>query len=219
MGRQKGESWATSVQIPDHDEPFGRNGMEQTRSSLLRRVRDLDDATGWNEFDQLYRPMLVSYARQRGLRPEEADEIAQECMSALVPRIKTITEKDSFRGWLRGMVANKVSDYLKQRGKHRRAGTDLLSQTPAADQSPEELWQRQWNETHLRYCIERLRVEYAPHTLQAFAMYVLQDRPVQEIKRQLGMTANQIYVAKARVLARIRERFGEMIESLYGESS
>ncbi len=40
-----------------------------------------------------------------------------------------------------------------------------------------------------------------------------------EIKRQLGMTANQIYVAKARVLARIRERFGEMIESLYGESS
>ena len=137
MGWHEGESWATSAQIPDRDERFGRNGMEQTRSSLLRRVRDLDDATGWNEFDKLYRPMLVSYARQRGLHPEEADEIAQECMSALVPRIKTITEKDSFRGWLRGMVANKVSDYFKRRQKHRRAGTDLLSQTPAADQSPE----------------------------------------------------------------------------------
>ena len=193
--------------------------MERTRSSLLRRVRDLDDATGWDEFDRLYRPLLVTYARQRGLRLEEADEIAQQCMTALVPRMQTFTRKSSFRGWLRGMVDHKVSDFLTQSRKHRRAGTELLAQTPDPGRTPEELWQQQWNHTHLAYCLDSLRIDYAPHTLQAFAMYVLQERPVKEISRRLGMTPNQIYVAKTRVMARIRERFGEMIDSLYGASS
>ena len=193
--------------------------MEPTRSSLLRRVRNLDDATGWDEFDKLYRPILVIYARRRGLRPEEADEIAQQCMTALVERMQTFAPKSSFRGWLRGMVDHKVNDYLTQRRKHRRADTDLLARTPDPGRSPEELWQEQWNRVHLDFCIKRLRTDYAPHTLQAFAMYVLEERPVKEISRRLGMTPNQIYVAKTRVMARIRERFADTIDSLYGAPS
>jgi hypothetical protein len=55
-----------------------------TRSSLLSRVRDLQDADGWMRFDQLYRPMLIEYARHRGLRQEAAEEIAQQCLAAIV---------------------------------------------------------------------------------------------------------------------------------------
>jgi len=193
--------------------------LDQTRSSLLRRVRDLGDAAGWDEFDKLYRPMLVGYALQRGLRAEEAEEIAQQCMTALVPRMPGFNRVSSFRGWLRGMVAHKVSDYIKQRGRHRRADTVLLSTTPDDGDGPDELWQRQWNQTHLEFCIDSLRTEFAPHTLQAFAMYVLQEQPVKEIAAHLGMTPNQIYVAKNRVMTRIRERFDDVIEALYGRST
>jgi RNA polymerase sigma-70 factor (ECF subfamily) len=133
--------------------------------------------------------------------------------------MQTFAPKSSFRGWLRGMVDHKVSDYLTQRRKHRRADTELLARTPDPGRTPQELWQQQWNRIHLDYCIDGLRIEYAPHTLQAFAMYVLQERPVKEISRRLGMTPNQIYVAKSRVMARIRERFGNMIDGLYGAGS
>ena len=58
--------------------------MPATRSSLLSRVRDLDDSDGWVEFDKLYRPLLIEYAQQRGLSFEEAEEIAQQCLIAIV---------------------------------------------------------------------------------------------------------------------------------------
>ena len=190
--------------------------FEQTRSSLLRRVRNLDDATGWEEFDRLYRPMLVGYARRRGLRTDEAEEIAQQCLTAIVARIQTFERRRSYRAWLRGMVDHKVSDHLADRQRHRRADTDQLARTPGPAEPPESLWQQEWNQTHLTYCIDCLRADFASHTLQAFAMYVLEDQPVPHISRCLGLTPNQIYVAKSRVMARLRERFGDLIDGLYG---
>ena len=190
--------------------------MTGTRSSLLLRVRDLEDTDGWGEFDRLYRSMLVGYARCRGLPTEAAEEIAQQCLTAIVSGIQRFKRQRSFRGWLRGMVDHKVSDYLLQHRRLRQADTDLLRNTCDPSPSPAELWQRQWNTMHVRRVMSRLRAEFARHTLQAFWLYVLQDRPVDEISKTLGMTPNQIYVAKARVTHCIRERLGDMLDGLYG---
>lgn len=198
---------------PENTDPDSLTG---TRSSLLRRVRDLSDVEGWGQFDRLYRPMLIGYARARGMPPHAADEIAQQCLTAIVSRIQRFERQRSFRGWLRGMVDHKVSDYLKRDRRDRQADTDLLRDLRDPAPSPGELWQRQWNQAHLRHLFAHLRTNFARHTLQAFWLYVLQGRPVAEIATMLGMTPNQIYVAKSRVTRSIKERFGDMMDSLYG---
>ena len=190
--------------------------MEATRSSVLSRVRNLDDAAGWKEFDRLYRPMLVSYARQHGLHPDEAEEVAQHCLTEVVGQIKRFERQSTFRGWLRVMVDHKVCDLLSKRGRCRRADIDLLKRTPAPDRTPEKVWDQIWNKAHLTHCVEGLRADFAEHTVQAFSMYVLQNVPIRDISRRLGMTPNRIYVAKSRVLARLRERLGDTIGGLFG---
>ncbi len=190
--------------------------MDATRSSLLSRVRDLDDKTGWCEFDRLYRPMLTRYAARHGLSTSESEEIAQDCMTAVVGRIKKFKRQRRFRAWLRGMVDHKVSDYLAQRCRQQPLDTKLLGQTPTDGLSSEQVWQEVWNRSHLLECIDSLKTEFAEHTLKAFSMYVLRGEPVRTISRDLGMTPNQIYVAKSRVMTRIRQRFGPTLETLYG---
>ena len=190
--------------------------LSATRSSLLSRVRDLDDSVGWAEFDKLYRPLLTLYARHRGLGLEEAEEIAQQCLAAIAGRMKKFKRQSSFRGWLRGMVDHKVSDYLAERARNHRADTDLLRQTPDRNLSPVEMWQLQWDQAHLRYLLACLRGNFPSHVLQAFTMYVLLERGVDEISHLLGLTPNQVYVSKSRVLRCIRERFPDLLESLYG---
>lgn len=190
--------------------------MSATRSSLLRRVRNLEDRAGWCEFDQLYRPMLVGYARRRGLSGDAAEEIAQQCLTAIVGRIQRFRRQKSFRGWLRRMTDHKVADYLRQEKRHRAAPGCDVEDAEATTSSG--LWMEQWDRSHIEFLMAALREELAEHTVRAFEMYVVQERPVEEISQLLSMTANQIYVAKSRVLARLREpRFAELVSGLYGD--
>ena len=189
--------------------------MPATRSSLLSRVRDLNDRDGWAEFDRLYRPLLVEYAQRRRIGVEDAEEVAQQCLTVIVGRIGDFQRSHSFRGWLRRMVEHKVADLLEQRIRARPIDSRVIGNRPARDESPEALWRQQWNRAHLHYLMARLADDFAEHTLQAFALYVLHDRSVDDICRMLGMTPNQVYVAKSRVLARVRKHYPDLFDSLY----
>lgn len=191
--------------------------MNTTRSSLLENIRDFDHASAWVEFDRLYRPLLMQYARRWGLRDAEAEEITQQCLDVILAHIREFRRKSSFRGWLRGIVHNKVRQHF--RDKHKRAGGGEEELAGAADpaESPGESWDRQWEAAHLAYCIDDLRGDFAEHTIAAFELYVIHELPVAEISRTLDMTANQIYVAKSRVIKRLKERSAELMRLLYGE--
>jgi len=192
--------------------------VTRTRSSLLERVRDLDDDAGWEEFNRLYRPLLMKYAQRRGLKGDEAEEIAQQCLEVIVTRIREFQRRKSFRGWLRQMAENKIKHHLGRKHAVEQPGMQAALAAKDRDLTPAQIWEQQWNRTHLLYCVASLRNDFAPHTLQAFELYVLHGMPVEQISQALGMSRNQIYVAKSRVIRRIKDRFADMLEALYGVS-
>jgi len=190
--------------------------MTATRSSLLQRIRDIHDTQGWGEFDAIYRPLLIRYARQRGLDADSAEDIAQQCLAAVSANIGRFEKRRSFRAWLRGMVDHKVADHLAKQRRQAHAGAEQLCEAAARAAAPSDEWEREWNQSLLQLLVANLRTNFAEHTLRAFELYVLQGMSVAELGPLLGMTANQIYVAKSRVTRHIREQCGEVIESLYG---
>jgi RNA polymerase sigma-70 factor (ECF subfamily) len=189
--------------------------LTDTHSSLLSRIKDLGDVTGWDRFDTLYRPLLLHYACRRGLDAETAEEIVQQCFLAIVHNIERFKRKRSFRGWLRGMVDNKVNDLLARKYRARELA-ESVSDNVESPHNPADQWEREWNSTMVDALLARLRTTFAEHTLRAFEMYVLEERPVGEIGQLLGMTANQIYVAKSRVSTYIRENCADLVEAFYG---
>ncbi len=188
--------------------------MSRTRSSLLGRIKNLEDGPSWEEFDRLYRPMLLRYALARGLRGDEADEIAQQCMAAIAGGIQEFQRRVGFRAWLRGMVDHKVADRLRKRHREHPARTADFEREQTREDNPALLWERQWNRTHLLYCLNQIRSEISPVTYEAFELYVIRELPVPEIADRLDMTPNQIYVAKYRVMERLKKRFAALAEGL-----
>lgn len=188
--------------------------MDDTRTSLLRRIQDPEDGLSWVEFDRIYRPLLLQYALVRGLKQEEAEEIAQQCMAAIASGISDFQRRVSFRGWLRGMIDHKVSDRLRNRQKEVGAKTADFDRAQQREESPNLLWERQWNRTHLLYCLNQIKGEIAPVTYEAFVMYALEERSVREICTTLSMTPNQVYVAKSRVLERLRAKWSQLDDGL-----
>jgi RNA polymerase sigma factor (sigma-70 family) len=190
--------------------------MTATRSSLLLRVRDPSDSASWNEFDSIYRPLLTRYALHRGLDVAGAEDVAQQCLSAVSQRIRKFEKKRSFRAWLRGMVDHKVSDFIAKSGKPAGQLNESMVEASSESEALAGLWEQTWNERLLEVLRDHLRGHFAEHTLRAFEMYVLRDTPVEQIVSLLGMTPNQVYVAKSRVLRYLRESCDEVLDNLYG---
>ena len=183
--------------------------MDTTRTTLLLRLKDGTDQAAWRTFDQLYRPMLVRYACARGLDLSDAEDVAQQCVQAVLGKIDQYEHLGSFKTWLRAITENKVCDRFRVRGREVQAGTSLWAGRADSQPNPEELWEQQWWSGHLRHCAEVVRGEVAEHTFAAFLGYAMEGQPASVVAGRLGLTVNQVYVSKHRVLDRIR---GLMLE-------
>lgn len=184
--------------------------MQTTQSTLLQRIRDNGDKSAWREFDRIYRPLLYHYGRKRGLSRIDAEEIVQQCMLVITrhaARFDYDRARGGFKNWLRTMVDNKIRDAFR-RNRARTAQTPDLQRKP----SPVEIWERQWEKEHLRHCLEQLRQELSVKHYEAFDLFVLRERPAADVAARLGLSANNVWVIKSRVLRRLREMMRAFLE-------
>lgn len=181
---------------------------DQTRPSLLLRVRDSTDQEAWTEFYELYAPLLYRYARAQGLNHADAEEIRSQCCESLVKQIPTFEydrQKGGFKGWLRTMVSRRVIDRLRRNREKQLESADLR-RLPCEEAPIDEIWERQWREQHLRFCVQALRSEVSDDTWEAFRLLVDEGMSVPDVCEQLGASANQVYKARARMLALVRKK-------------
>ncbi|MCK6457245.1 MAG: sigma-70 family RNA polymerase sigma factor [Phycisphaerae bacterium] len=187
--------------------------MDTTRVSLILRVKDPADQSAWREFDLIYRPMMIRFARARGLSESDADEISQECMAAVhehIRRFEYDPDRGRFKGWLRTLVNNRIRNRLRDRHEFQ-ADSVAFAEVRDDDPGPDALFDQVWQQEHLRHCLATVRGEVDTKTFDAFVAHVIEDAPVDDVCARFGLTANQVYLAKSRMLRRIRERMMELL--------
>ena len=74
----------------------------------------------------------------------------------------------------------------------------------------EEAWERAWRQEHLRYALSQAPERMSERTYQVFELLLLDELSVPEVCARMGMNANQVYKAKARALAAVREILGRL---------
>ena len=186
---------------------------DSTRASLLQRVKNPRDGRSWREFYGIYQPLLYRYARLRGLNREMSEEVVQQCMANLSEKMRSFEyarEKGGFKYWLRRLVNNKINDLYKKK-KLTTAQTADFRQAQEREMSPDELWESQWRNRHLKYCLQLIRDDVSPTTYQAFEYHVLAEWPVERVCETLNVTADQVYTAKSRITKRLREKMRELL--------
>src|SRR5439155_3254735 len=100
-----------------------------TRPSLLLRLRDAGDQQAWEEFVDLYAPLVYGFARKHGLQDADAADLTQEVLRAVagaVPRLDYDPARGSFIAWLLTVVRNKLLNFLAaaRRREQGRGDTD-----------------------------------------------------------------------------------------------
>jgi RNA polymerase sigma-70 factor (ECF subfamily) len=192
----------------------------RTSSSLLERLKE-DREEAWDRFVELYAPLIYHWCRQKGLQPDDATDVGQEVFWAAGRGIKTFQHagtRGAFRKWLRTITQNKIADFRRGRLGEAvaRGGSDAheemlqLPQPQAEEEEPPETA----TEVSIlcRRAAELIRGEFEERSWQAFWLVTCEERAPADVAAALDMTRNAVYVAKSRVLARLREEFAGLID-------
>lgn len=188
-----------------------RSDFLPTRSSLLERVKNLDNDAGWEEFFDTYQRSIHGLAIKCGLTRSEAEEVVQETMVAVskkMPSFEYDRSIGSFKGWLFTITRCAVSNqFAKRHLKDKCDGaydTDQLAEMPDTAGSFDETWEEDWRHNLLDLAVDRVRRRIKPKQFQMFDLYVNHQLPMDQVTRILNVNAAQVYMAKLRVSSAVR---------------
>jgi RNA polymerase sigma-70 factor (ECF subfamily) len=191
--------------------------MATTSVSLLERLRQPAPERGrqeaWARFVELYRPLLLYWARRRGLTEDDAGDLVQDVFARLLERLPHFTYEPGkrFRGYLYTVLQNCCSDRLRRQGKGPAAAGSGLERAAAPD-NVAEFREEQHRQYLLRRALEVMRSEFEPTTWRACWEFLANDRPAADVAAELGLTTNAVYVAKFKVLRRLRAELADLLD-------
>ena len=187
---------------------------QETSRSLLDRARGRD-ASAWDRLVALYGPLVDFWCRRWGAEPEDAREVAQEVFLAVAEGLKQFDHRGqgSFRAWVRGIARFKFLDQRRrlQQTPEAAGGTEAHLRLQAIpDVTPEDEEAERSNLYHR--ALSLIRSEFEERSWLAFWYTAVEGRETSAVGAELQMSTTAVRVAKSRVLARLRQEAGVLIE-------
>lgn len=184
-----------------------------TQHTLIARLRDRDDARAWEEFSALYRPVVYRLARAKGMQDADANELVQETMMAVsraVDRWDSTIATGRFRNWLGTIAKNLIINRLTRRRYRTMAQADTdawerLDRIPSADYDQWlQTFETEYRRELLRHVADSIRHEFQENTWNAFWKTSVEGLEPAVVAREQQMSIGSVYIAKSRVMARLR---------------
>ncbi|MBN8248576.1 MAG: sigma-70 family RNA polymerase sigma factor [Verrucomicrobia bacterium] len=196
---------------------------QRTSATLIRRVRDLEDADGWHEFFGRYRQLVMSIARRHGLQQAEAEEVAQEVFARVARNIGVFElggRTGAFRRWLGQLTRWCALDARRRRSPFGSMNSDDAGE-PAADAAervaapagagPDQTVMDRDFEAML---LQRLQQLVSPKDFRIYQMITFEGLSPVQVADTLGIRRGTVDT----ILCRVRQAGRRELERL-GESA
>jgi RNA polymerase sigma-70 factor, ECF subfamily len=190
-----------------------------TSATLLERARARDRGA-WERLVDLYEPLILRWCRQAKLGGADAADIKQDVFLAVSGHIGAFRAEEAghtFRGWLRTITRNKIRDHLRREPPNyaETGGSDayheLLNVEDAEPPDGSDAEVAEEVGVLYRRALELIVGDFEEVTWKAFWRVVVDGQPPAGVAQDLELSRNAVYLAKARVLQRLRDEFKDLI--------
>jgi RNA polymerase sigma-70 factor (ECF subfamily) len=180
----------------------------------LRRSSPHDQQAAWCRFVDLYTPLLFAMARRVGVTRDDAPDLVHDVFEVLLRKMPKFRYRPGlrFRGWLFTIVRNKWLNRLaRERAAPPQAGVAAL-ETVAVPDNVEEMTETEYREHLVRRALQLMQAEFAEADWKACWLYVVEARRPEEVAAELGLTVNQVYLARSRIRQRLRKELEGLLD-------
>ena len=182
-----------------------------TTTQVLEDLRESNDTVAWISFRDHFYPVIFNFAKTLGLSATDAEDAAQETMLAFLKAFrdgKYNREKGQFSHWLFGVAKRVILNFRKRLPREHFVADNTMGTSfwdmMADENAVRHTWDTEWRHMVLERCLQQARRELDQKVFKAFELYALFQNPVEDVSKTLGMSRNAVYIAKSRVLSRLR---------------
>ena len=194
-----------------------------TRATLLLKLRNRSDQASWNEFVEIYTPLLFAYCQKRALQNSDSADIVQNVFLSVTKALQTFEynpEKGRFKAWLFTVLRNAINSHYRKQNRTPAPASDSfvlekLEATPSEEE--QEVWERDYQLRLLHWAMEKIEPEFSPRSWQIFQRAAIDEHSPEDIAQDLGMTKNAVSVQKFRVMQRLRQKLQSIDASKWEE--
>jgi RNA polymerase sigma-70 factor (ECF subfamily) len=185
-----------------------------TSPSLLERLRLPREEAAWQRFVDLYTPFLYHCACRLGLRSPDAADLVQDVFIVLVQKLPEFTynPSESFRGWLRTVMLNKWRENVRRTGRLPETGKQVQLGELVSPDPLDAFTEAEYRRHLLASALQIMQAHFHPTTWKACWEHVVVDRTAAEVAAELGISEGAVYVAKHRVLRRLRQELEGLLD-------
>ena len=187
----------------------------ETRKSLIVRLKNEQNEFAWREFVCSYEGFLIQLARRQGVPERHVPDVTQQILLVIAKSIdgwKDDGNAASFRRWLSTVSRNVVIRFMSRERKQAGGigGSDLVAQLQNLEDKPDERHVQQYQHELIVWAAEQVRHEFLETSWRAFWATVIDDRSVDEVAAELGVSPGSIYMSRSRIMARIKKKVAEV---------
>ena len=151
----------------------------------------------------------------------DVQDVVQQVFRAVAKSIRGFDydpAQGTFRAWLFRVVRSKLANHFnKQKRQPATPGETqleyLADQESGANPAAAAEWELEYKRRVFQWASERVQSEFKATTWQAFWMSAVEEQAPQVIAEELGISTGAVYIAKSRVVARLKKE----VESATGE--
>lgn len=195
--------------------------LTRTTTELLAGLHERGNRAVWDEFDRRYRPIVIGFLCRMGLNGSDAADVAQETLACFVEdyrRGKYDRQQGRLRSWLIAIARYRLADWRRTAGRRRELrGESAIEALPDAVDS-DAAWEDEERRQVFAQAVAELRqtTRFNERTIAAFERVALRGESIESVSAELGLTPQEIYNAKNRVIAKLREVLRRYDDSVVG---
>ena len=199
---------------------FSVNELPETRDSLLLQIQSQENKDAWEEFVEIYRPVVYRVAISRGLQHADALDLVQLVFVSVansIARWEKLNEKSRFRHWLLRVAKNATINAIQRRPADQALGgegyaQDLIEQ-PAADPASETELDLEYQRQLYLQAAEKVRANVSEENWTAFRLTAIDGVSIEQTSKELGKTVGAIYAARCRIMKQLANIVSQLEES------
>ena len=186
------------------------SAFPETSATLLAKLAAQvtgEDEANWARFADLYVPAIREFARRRG-DGRDVDDVVQEVLVGLVRvlregRFAVREGKGNFRAYLAKMIRSQLyMAYRREKARGLGLNVPLEDAEPSVPaESVTAAIDAEWAAARHRAAVEHVltRTLVSDINKRLYRAYVLDERPIDEVAHEFGVTRNQVSQAKMRI--------------------